>query len=554
MGSGASTGRAGVLPGALILFASAQPVPAAIRWWENPSGGSFGTPSNWRDAAVPGAADTAVFHLGGAYSVTLPSNVTNDSAVVYNGDVGLDLSGRTYSLRPHLSGTEFGGLSVARTPGSTAALSVGNGTLRIDGARIGTHEHDKPGGGSGTLNVVEGGILRADLNPLSTKLSVGQNGTGTLNVRAGGNVMTNYLEVATGLSSGSSSMGRVTVSGAGSELTATSDVFIGVHRGGDGLVSVLDGGKATLTITNVGRSFAGVGRVVIDGPGSLVRATIFHAGMFGTGSLEVLNGGQFVQEDTFLVGMLGVGSNNGGVGTVTVSGAGSVLSTRADLHVGVVRPLQPGDQSTATFRVVGGGPSITIGGKLTMGVAKAALAAVIDSSGLSPIQVASSAALRGELIVDVKGVSPELGQRFTVLTAAGGITGSLELAGPDADAFTLDVDENRLGLVYKVRPGDATGDGRVDFADLVVLAQGYGGPGDRSSGDFNHDDSVSFADLVVLAQNYGGSPSTAQVSQLGALSGAEVDRAFLQVPEPAAGWLVVGLGSVGSVVRCRRSR
>jgi ELWxxDGT repeat protein len=50
---------------------------------------------------------------------------------------------------------------------------------------------------------------------------------------------------------------------------------------------------------------------------------------------------------------------------------------------------------------------------------------------------------------------------------------------------------------------DANRDGKVDFADLVVLAQNYGAA-DKSfeSGDFTHDGKVDFADLVVLAQRY----------------------------------------------------
>jgi hypothetical protein len=56
--------------------------------------------------------------------------------------------------------------------------------------------------------------------------------------------------------------------------------------------------------------------------------------------------------------------------------------------------------------------------------------------------------------------------------------------------------------VVAPQPGDANGDGRVDFADLLILAQNYGKPGGWSAGDFNADGAVGFDDLLILAQNY----------------------------------------------------
>lgn len=55
-------------------------------------------------------------------------------------------------------------------------------------------------------------------------------------------------------------------------------------------------------------------------------------------------------------------------------------------------------------------------------------------------------------------------------------------------------------------PGDANNDDKVTFADLVAVAQNYGGYGKGiASGDFNFDGVVSFADLVAVAQHYGAS-------------------------------------------------
>jgi hypothetical protein len=53
-------------------------------------------------------------------------------------------------------------------------------------------------------------------------------------------------------------------------------------------------------------------------------------------------------------------------------------------------------------------------------------------------------------------------------------------------------------------PGDTNGDGKVNFSDLLILAQNYRKTGaSYSQGDFTGDGTVGFADLLILAQNYG---------------------------------------------------
>ena len=61
---------------------------------------------------------------------------------------------------------------------------------------------------------------------------------------------------------------------------------------------------------------------------------------------------------------------------------------------------------------------------------------------------------------------------------------------------------------------DANRDGRVDFSDLLTLAQNYGKSTDQafSAGDFNNDGVVDFSDLLILAQNYGFGTAQAAVS------------------------------------------
>ena len=55
-------------------------------------------------------------------------------------------------------------------------------------------------------------------------------------------------------------------------------------------------------------------------------------------------------------------------------------------------------------------------------------------------------------------------------------------------------------------PGDADLDGKVDFADVLIVARNYGkGRATWADGDFNNDGSVGFDDLLIVARNYGKS-------------------------------------------------
>jgi hypothetical protein len=109
------------------------------------------------------------------------------------------------------------------------------------------------------------------------------------------------------------------------------------------------------------------------------------------------------------------------------------------------------------------------------------------------------------------------------------------------DWVTFDEPNGLLKLRTRL-PGDANHDGKVDFADLVALAQHYGGAPTTDdyyeSGDFNGDNVVDFQDLVALAQHY-------NLSDL--LDGDSVnlpytpfDLGFAQAPEPSSAVLVIG--------------
>ena len=122
----------------------------------------------------------------------------------------------------------------------------------------------------------------------------------------------------------------------------------------------------------------------------------------------------------------------------------------------------------------------------------------------------------------------------------------------DAAEWLRDNYASGTALVYEPIPGDINLDNHVNFDDLVLLARNYGSHNAAwSSGDLNGDGSVGFDDLVILARNYGASaPAAAQLAQLDPRVGADVDRAFAQVPEPNC-FLLSGIGGL-ALLRRRR--
>lgn len=66
--------------------------------------------------------------------------------------------------------------------------------------------------------------------------------------------------------------------------------------------------------------------------------------------------------------------------------------------------------------------------------------------------------------------------------------------------------------------GDANMDGKVTFADYVILANNFGQTGTWTEGDFNGDGEVTFADYIQLANNFGQSnaPEPATLALLAA--------------------------------------
>jgi len=167
--------------------------------------------------------------------------------------------------------------------------------------------------GVGTVNVRAGGIL--DVTSEET-LFVGYSGTGTLNVEAGGSVTSGTVV----LGAAPDAEGTILVTGEGSTLTAE-DVQVGAW--GTGSLTISDGGTVSADYMAIGGMDAsdvdelpqamlddfgdalGVGTVTVTGDGSLLEVLgddTLIVGSYGTGTLNVEAGGDVVSVKSFIGG------------------------------------------------------------------------------------------------------------------------------------------------------------------------------------------------------------------------------------------------------------
>jgi outer membrane autotransporter protein len=171
----------------------------------------------------------------------------------------------------------------------------------------------------------------------SARLVVGGAGTGTMVIQNGGVLTTTNAAPAAGdIADQPGGTGSVTVTGAGSAWNSAGSVGIGQQ--GNGTLNILNGGKVTAAagvpasptaIANVGSG--SVGRVLVDGAGSsFTIGGDFEVANQGTGNLTVSNGGAVSATQNSFIGFSATG-----VGTATVTGAGSAWTTSSTLAVGV---------------------------------------------------------------------------------------------------------------------------------------------------------------------------------------------------------------------------
>ncbi len=259
---------------------------------------------------------------------------------------------------------------IGRNVGATGEVNVSGAGSEYDGGRfigVGIQFNETSSGGTGTINVSDNGLVKAELMRLGVN--------GSLNVKSGGQVV-----VTEGINTGfdlvpapANGLSVVTVSGAGSKISAGTPgngfLFFGNHSDVD--VSITDGGSMeNFRFLNLAAG-GSTGNMVIDGAGSTLKlnggppgggqGAFMTIGRAGTGVLDITNGGKVIIDggiDGTSPGFqLGRDENTNADGTINVTGPGSMIE---------VKGPNRGFVSVGRNNTTSGTLNITAGGKVLM--------------------------------------------------------------------------------------------------------------------------------------------------------------------------------------------
>lgn len=336
-------------------------------------------------------------------------------------------------------------------------------------------------GSHGNLNIQSGGIVASEwvmaiahnagasgaatvtgtnsLLDSGGELRIGNGGTGILTVQDGGTAQSfSHTQIGTQ----TNSAGAVIVTGADSLLDSGEELRIGSF--GTGILAVRDGGTVqSFSHIQIGTQTDSVGTVTVTGADSLLDSgSILYVGNSGAGTLTVQDGG-VAQSFSHTY----IGNNVGGTGTVTVAGIDSRLDGEGALHVGrfgtgTLTVMDGGSANTDTVLFVGsnsgsnGTLTIESGGKVkSTGIA--VVGSTANSTGNAAVSGIDSVLESGHhLFVGENGTGMlTVAQEATVRAGSG----SLRIASNGGSNGTLNI-------------GAADGDapiaaGIVDAADIL---------------------------------------------------------------------------------------
>ena len=197
----------------------------------------------------------------------------------------------------------------------SAAVKLENGaTVNVGSLNIAYNT-----GSTGTLTVLGSHVTITDP---SNGAVVGFNGVGNLTVEAGATFTSDFLNIAQNVGS----QGTVLVEGLGTTLTTTTGQFQDILVGSDGTASLTIADQSTVTATNliVAENFdTGVTDTVDVNAATLNVSNFVTLGNSGTAAVRFENGA------TVNAVGFSIANNIGSAGTLTVTGAGTVVTTSA---------------------------------------------------------------------------------------------------------------------------------------------------------------------------------------------------------------------------------
>ena len=372
-----------------------------------------------------------------------------------------------------ITGGYFNIGSVAGGTGSLTAAGAGSTVIATDFLGIGSSQS------SGSLTVTGGasalsdggiddeGIITASgvgsaitVIGSSDGINVGYSDTGFLTLEAGATLTSDFLNIAQLVGS----TGTVDVTGAGTTLDATSGDYQGIAVGFDGTASLAIADHAIVTTTNmdVAVNFdLGVTDSLDISNASLIAIQNLTIADAGTANATVENGG------TIDTNFLSIANQAGSTGSLTVDGAGSVVSIGSGLNFGM-------DGGTADL-------TVTHGGAVDVGSDATTIAGAVHVGSLDSLQGAGT--INSALVDD--GNVTAVSASGVELVVTGAVTGSgdlsvangahLEFGSSVASSDTIVFQGSTGSLIVDQSSGFAglisgfTGDGTLSGSDQIDL-------------------------------------------------------------------------------------
>jgi T5SS/PEP-CTERM-associated repeat protein len=489
--------------GIVVALAAAQSVSAAI----SASGNTSPNPTTPGNSPVIGSSDI------GRMTITAGSSLLSNIATLGDSVNAIGL----VTVTDFNSGT---GSASTWTPTTLVVANAGTGQLEIlNGAVVNVDFATSPGAGDLFVGNSADGVGTIIVNGLGSLLRLGDEstigvlGTGILRIENEGYVIgTNDAATGTDIFT-VGTRGRVELSNGRlrTDVLTNNGAIVGTGR--------VDS-EDTIANTTTGRFEVDPGdRLVVDavvdndGEIAIVGGEIEFLRSFSNSNMAAavtLRGGGTVRfpvsgfgfDSTSAGGVLATTAGTNDIyGTVRIQGASSRIVVAGESTAVFHEPVT---NSGATIEVFPGSSAVYLHSLTTTGSGSALTVHLADPNedpDFGSVEVGGAAALGGTLRVQLaSGFAPSAGDAFQILTAAGGITGSLSLASAPALSTGLqwDLDINTTAVVLSViSTGDYNGNGVVDAADYIVwrktlnqtgsnLAADGNGNGIVDSGDYDH--------------------------------------------------------------------
>jgi T5SS/PEP-CTERM-associated repeat protein len=315
-------------------------------------------------------------------------------------------------------------------------------------------------------------------------VNVGFSGSGTLLLESGAAFVADFLNI--GQNAGS--IGAVTVTDPGTTVNTTAGQFQNIGVGFDGTASLTIANHASVTTTymDVGINYdAGIPDTLDINNATLTVGSYLTIGDAGAGSATIENGG------ILNTGGLTIGNQASGVGSLTVDGAGSVVST-----------------NNLSLSSQGGSAdlSLTNGGAVDVGPATTIAGAVHVASGFN---LQGSGTIHGALVDD--GYVAASG----TLEVTGNTTGSGTLSIAAGAHLELDssVASTDTVIFQNSQSSDTGSLTLTQSSSFAALIDGFAGNGTLAGSDQIDLKDINYASLSeTFTQGSGQSPNTLSLS------------------------------------------